>query len=102
MRRMTADACGVSSDGLRIAQLPAAIAEMSGPRVRLMGKFHGERISTTPFGSYATYERVPRSARVGETRCGFIQRFRCRLACRASPRTAKISVRSTSADGWRE
>ena len=43
--------CGVISDGLMIALFPAAIAETSGPRVRLMGKFQGEMMRTTPFGS---------------------------------------------------
>ena len=44
-------ACGVISLGLITTQLPAATAETSGPRVRLNGKFQGEMISTTPFGS---------------------------------------------------
>ena len=48
---MHAVAFGVSSLGFSTAQLPAAIAETSGPRVRLNGKFQGEMISTTPFGS---------------------------------------------------
>ena len=43
--------CGVISDGLITTQLPAAMAETTGPRVRFTGKFHGEMTRTTPFGS---------------------------------------------------
>ena len=48
---MTVEACGVCSDGLIITQFPAAIAETSGPKARLIGKFQGEMIKTTPLGS---------------------------------------------------
>ena len=49
---ITFDELGVNSDGFITAQLPAAIAAISGLIVKLNGKFHGVIIKTTPFGSY--------------------------------------------------
>lgn len=46
---------GASSDGFRMARLPAARMSASGPTERSMGKFHGDRFPTTPLGWYMTY-----------------------------------------------
>ena len=48
---MTAAVWGVISEGLMITVFPAAMADARGPKVRFTGKFHGEIIRQTPFGS---------------------------------------------------
>ena len=87
MRFMHALVCGVSSEGLITTQLPAAIAETSGPSVRFTGKFHGEMMSTTPFASCTMRDREPNNASGVDTRRGRIQRRRWRMAWRASETT---------------
>jgi hypothetical protein len=52
MVAIKAEEFGVISEGFIIAVLPAAIAEIKGPKVRLKGKFQGETIRQTPLGSY--------------------------------------------------
>ena len=87
IRFISALVCGVISDGFIVTQLPAAIADTNGPSVRFTGKFHGERIRTTPLASCTIRERDPRSASGVATPRGRIQRRRCLMACRASETT---------------
>ena len=48
---MTWPIVGEELETLTMAQLPPAIAPISGAKVRLNGKFQGETIRTTPNGS---------------------------------------------------
>ena len=51
MLRITAPSAGVISDGLMMAVQPAAMAPVSGTKLRNTGTFHGAMISAAPLGS---------------------------------------------------
>ena len=71
-----ADVAGVSSDGFRIAEQPAASAETNGPSASWKGKFHGAMISAVPRACGTIRADDPSISSVGATRRGRIQRRR--------------------------
>ena len=58
---ITLDVFSVISDGFKTIQFPDDIALIKGISERLIGKFQGVMIRTTPFASCFIYEFDPRS-----------------------------------------
>ena len=92
---ISSEVAGVNSDGLIIARLPAASTPASGAKVRFTGKFQGLMMPTTPLGWKRTSALAPSKPRIAGVVLrfsGFIQAFRCALACFRGPSDAPMSV----------
>jgi hypothetical protein len=84
---------GVSSDGLSSARLPAANTPASGPNERLIGKFQGLMMPTTPSGWYSTRActpGIPASCASGRIQCSSCSRAWRMLLMGASTSVASV------------
>ena len=87
---ISAEVRGVSSDGLMSARLPAASTPASGLKARLMGKFQGLMMPTTPRGWYWIRACMPG---VGAgCSSGYIHCVSCSRAWRSAPRDDMMSA----------
>src|SRR6516225_8492112 len=81
------------SDILTMARFPAAKIAVSGAKVRLIGKFQGTMMPTTPSGCGRTRLWAPGYVRKSILRrCGFIHFFRCLQASWMPSNTTKYSA----------